>query len=311
MARSRKKPEPDGGPGFLTTYADIVTLLMAFFVLLFAMSSIDQEKFLAVLKGLEEDFGNTAYDDHIIEGGAGLIADYEPLGLPISQADGTLTQESMEALAELAALAAYVEELTGMEASEDTEADIPESGILLDLEALQDLASRLAQVAADQGFLSAIELGFNERGLVVVLSTDDVLFTSGSAVLNPEVSERFLKPIAAELLGVTNPVYIEGHTDNAPLARSGYSNWDLSTDRALAVLDFFELVVEIDPARLVASGFGEYRPRVGGVSDDARRQNRRVELVVAFDNFESLDSFEPAVSPPSPEPGVNVALDSF
>ena len=62
MARKQKKTE-EGGPGFLTTYADIVTLLMAFFVMLFAISSVDQVKFLALLKGLEADFGNTAYDD--------------------------------------------------------------------------------------------------------------------------------------------------------------------------------------------------------------------------------------------------------
>jgi hypothetical protein len=71
------------------------------------------------------------------------------------------------------------------------------------------------------------------------------------------------------------------------------------------------LVVEINPARLVASGFGEYRPRARGASDDARRQNRRVELVVAFDNFESLESFEPTVSPLTQELEADVALESF
>ena len=70
MARKKEKKVEEGGPGFLTTYADIVTLLMAFFVMLFAISSVEEEKFIALLQGLEDALGNSSYQEQIQSGGA-------------------------------------------------------------------------------------------------------------------------------------------------------------------------------------------------------------------------------------------------
>ena len=315
MARARNKPEPEGGPGFLTTYADIVTLLMAFFVLLFAISSIDQVKFLALLKGLEKDFGNTAYDDLIIDGGQGVLeVGNQPAGSPIPVPGGTLTAEPLEEVENLAILAGAVSmsESDG-EDEEATEEPIPDglamtSGRFLDTEQLVEVASRLQDVAVERAFDGAIELGFNERGLVVIITTDGVLFDSGSADLDQDLAAQILGPIAEELSQFDNSVYIEGHTDDVPLDRNGYSNWDLSVDRALAVLDYFELTEVIDPARLVASGYGEYRPVNPETTPEARQQNRRVELVVAYESgsFGDLESLEDILAgddAPAAEPG--------
>ncbi len=284
MARQKKQKQEDGGPGFLTTYADIVTLLMAFFVLLFAISSIDQVKFLSLLKGLEEDFGNTAYDDLIIDGGSGIVgAANQPSGSPIPVPGGTLTAQPLEAVHELAVLASHVDATEEDPTPNGREDDGQNVGKYLDQEQLLEVASRLQQVAIERSITGAMQLGFNERGLVIVLSTDDVLFASGSAELRTDISDPILGPIAEELAAFDNDIYIEGHTDDVPLDRDGYSNWDLSADRALAVLDYFELGKGIAPQRMVASGFGEYRPISQGASPQARQQNRRVELVIGFE----------------------------
>lgn len=298
MARSRNKPQPEGGPGFLTTYADIVTLLMAFFVLLFAISSIDQVKFLALLKGLESDFGNTAYDDLLIDGGSGVLeVGNQPAGSPIPVPGGTLTADPLEAVNELAILASSAQAAIEGETEEEAEEAEPEGlaysdGRFLDNEQLHEVATRLQEVAVEKALTGAIELGFNERGLVVVITTDGVLFGSGSAVLDQALAEQILAPIAGELAQFDNSVFIEGHTDDVPLDRLGYNNWNLSVDRALAVLDYFELEGSIDPVRLVASGYGEHHPVAEGTSAEARQQNRRVELVVAYES-EPVGPLEP------------------
>lgn len=283
MARQRKKAAPEGGPGFLTTYADIVTLLMAFFVLLFAISSVDEQKFLSLLKGLEEDFGNTAYDDLILDGGSGVLGANQPGGSPIPVPGGTLTAQPLAAVHELALLASHVDANEDDATPNGRDDSGQNVGQVLNYEQLLKVAERIQQVAVERSLTGAIELGFNERGLVIVLSTDDVLFDSGSAELNTALAQEILLPIAEELATFDNSVFIEGHTDDVPLDRSGYNNWDLSADRALAVLDFFELVAGITPERLVASGYGEYRPIADGASPIARQRNRRVELVIAFE----------------------------
>ncbi len=286
MARKKQKKVEGGGPGFLTTYADIVTLLMAFFVLLFAMSTLDPSKFMVILKGLEEGFGNTAYDDLIIEGGSAINASTQPAGSPVPVAGGTLTAQPLEAVRELSVLAAYAESVESPERPSSPES--PDSFTYLNIDELLEIAKRISQAAEENGFSDIIELGFNERGLVIVISTDEVLFASGSAELNRSISEQVLQPIGQELAGFANDIFIEGHTDNAPLNMGGYDNWDLSADRALAVLDYFRYETAVEERRMVASGYGEFRPRDPRDSDEARRTNRRVELVVAFERADDL-----------------------
>jgi chemotaxis protein MotB len=292
MARQKKQKVEGGGPGFLTTYADIVTLLMAFFVLLFAISSVDQSKFLSLLKGLEDDFGNTAYDDLIIEGDASVLGGNQPAGSAIPVPGGTLTAEPLQAVHELAVLASHVDATEEDPTPNGRDDEGHNVGKVLDYEQLLEVAKRLQDVAAQESLTGAIEFGFNQRGLVVVLSTDDVLFDSGSAILNAELSELILRPIGEELAAFDNSVYIEGHTDDVPLDRAGYNNWTLSVDRALAVLDFFELQAGIAPQRLVASGYGEYRPIADEASPVARQRNRRIELVIAFETAQ-VGTLEP------------------
>jgi len=149
---------------------------------------------------------------------------------------------------------------------------------LTDLErAKAELESRLNNEIDDK----QVSVQMLERGLVITFVAE-VLFDSGKADLK--------KPSLAKLQKVANvlnttvkdlSVGVEGHTDNVPIQRSGWkSNWELSAARALSVLDYLEKTEGIDPRRLSATGYGEYRPVASNDTKEGRQENRRVEIVI-------------------------------
>ena len=144
-------------------------------------------------------------------------------------------------------------------------------------EAKSLLERRLSsEIASDQ-----LAVGFDERGLVVRVM-DRILFDSGFAELRPEAFSLLDKvaTVLNEDLG-GQPVGIEGHTDNAPIQQSNWKdNWDLSLARARSVLAYLVHERGLDPNRVTASGYGEYRPIASNDTLDGRQQNRRVEVVV-------------------------------
>jgi chemotaxis protein MotB len=128
-----------------------------------------------------------------------------------------------------------------------------------------------------------VKVRFNERGIVISLMTDKVLFDSGKAALLPKTRE-VLTDVAELLKQQTNPIVIEGHTDDSPITKtsikSKYSdNWDLSTARAIAVLKYM-IRKGVSPDRLSAAGYGEFKPLVPNIDDITRMKNRRIDIVL-------------------------------
>ena len=268
----------------------MVTLLMAFFVMLFAISSVDEKKFLTLLKGLEASFGNSAYQDSILNGGESVIGANLAAGSVVPVPGGNINVVPAPS-----ALAVEQGDSTGAESPpvdaqdppdpQDQPAAIEES--LTDGQLQYDhlglVQEAIEEAAAKAGVAALISFDYDERGLVIRVGTDEVLFASGSAVLRSAETE-VLAVIAEVITRFENTIFVDGHTDNVPLNRAGYTNLNLSADRAIAVVVRLTNAHEVDPARLVASGYGEYRP----VDPDAdnndtenRTKNRRVEIVVA------------------------------
>lgn len=132
-----------------------------------------------------------------------------------------------------------------------------------------------SEIASDE-----VSVGFDERGLVVRV-LDRVLFDSGKAEMRQDAQHvigKVARTLTQEL--VDQPISIEGHTDNVPITRSSWKdNWELSLARARAVLT--TLVKDgVQPNRVIAAGYGEYRPLASNDTDAGRQQNRRVEIVV-------------------------------
>jgi chemotaxis protein MotB len=250
----------DKSGAWLTTYADAITLLMAFFVMLYAMSEVDVIKFTAFLQGLRVPFGNES-GEGLLPASDGLQPEQqptppgtEPVDLPdrISPpSDEGLDPELLEALERHAAAHDQLDEV---------QAAIEEALVARDLQLY-------------------VEQRREERGLVVSIASDDVLFALGSTAISP-LGREVIEVVAATLDGYPNPLIVEGHTDNVPLQRGGYTNWNLSTDRAVNVLSLMIEEHELPPDRVAAAGYGEYHPLATNDTAAGRARNRRVDIVV-------------------------------
>jgi chemotaxis protein MotB len=157
--------------------------------------------------------------------------------------------------------------------------------------ALEQKSSEYEKMAAalrgqiDAGRVELTEL----RGKMTVKMKDKILFSSGSATIAKEGKEA-LAAVAEVLRGLDGKVIrVEGHTDDVPLGRGAYTNWELSTARALAVVRFLQ-DRGVDPKRLAAAGYGEHQPVAPNDTPEGRSQNRRIEIVLA-----------PAEAPPAPD----------
>ncbi|HDH03251.1 MAG TPA: hypothetical protein ENH15_03300 [Actinobacteria bacterium] len=270
MALKRKEPEADNELRWLTTYGDVVTLMMAFFVMLYAISQVDQQKFLLFVSGLEDVFQNESVSEGLLEGGEALV--------------GAASNEPEEGDAGIEG----IQILDGMPTRDNdsppppppppTDPGAPDRHLLTqqDLVAVREAISA-AFAAADFGTVPTFEI--DSRGLVVAIATDGVLFQTGQFTIS-DGGEEILGILAPILADFDNQILVEGHTDSVPLNNSGYTNWNLSADRALAVLNIMDGTYGIEPTRLSATGYGEYRPKASNETPEGRSANRRVELVI-------------------------------
>ena len=143
-------------------------------------------------------------------------------------------------------------------------------------DAMEALQRQLQQEIGDK----QVKLEMAERGLVLTFVAE-VLFDSGKAEVKPQARETLSKVAGVIQQKVPDrDIGIDGHTDNDPIKHSGWkSNWELSTGRATGVLHVLEQE-GVDPRRMVASGYGEYRAVASNDSSEGRQQNRRVEIVI-------------------------------
>lgn len=143
--------------------------------------------------------------------------------------------------------------------------------------AKRELENRLRGEIDDK----SVKVEMLERGLVITFVAE-VLFDSGKAVLRNESFDTLDK--VGRVLNTTVKdlsVGIEGHTDNEPIKKSGWkSNWELSAARAMSVLHYLSDEMGVNPQRLSATGYGEYRPVASNETKEGRQQNRRVEIVI-------------------------------
>lgn len=231
---------------WLLTYADMITLLMALFMVLFSISSVNISKF----KTLKEVL-HSAFAPKVLSGGGSVLPD---------GGGEKSTQAPSEAAVPAIASAAS------------------------DPRAVQDeflhLKRMLDAYAREHGFSDSIETMVLERGLVIRLLTDRVLFDSGSAVVKAE-ADPLLEQISRLVnLDSQHPISVEGHTDNVPIATSQYpSNWELSAARAASVVRFMT-GHGVSPTRLEATGLAGLEPIAPNTTEAGRSRNRRVEIAL-------------------------------
>lgn len=253
----------DAGGSWLTTYGDTVTLLLAFFVMLYAISQVDAVKFQLLVSGLEDPFDNKAAVEGLLETGNGIVG---PTQRQKPQPTGVQGIEIAPSNVEFGQPEAVTEQ--GATRTLTTESELIE------------VRDQLEEAFELLGISTRLGAEIDTRGLVISIATDDVLFESGSPELQSEAAE-LVGAIAPVLRDFDNEIRIEGHTDTVPLDDNGYTNWNLSSDRALAVLGLLAADPQIDPHRLSATGYSEYQPIASNSTDAGKQKNRRVELVIA------------------------------
>lgn len=269
MAKKEKPVDTDSMEAelrFMGTYGDAITLLMAFFVMLYAISQVDAQKFQLLVSGLADPFKNTAIEDGLLDTGTGIVG---------SAVNETVIQETPEGVAAIELVPAPADASAGASADVESEGD---SNFLASAEELQEVRDSLFEALQAFGLDPNVSLRLDSRGLVVSLATDDVLFASGSPELS-DAGREIINALTPILTEFDNEILIEGHTDTVPLDENGYTNWNLSADRALAVLEILE-AGDINQSRLSATGYGEFRPVADNSTEDGRAANRRVEMVI-------------------------------
>jgi chemotaxis protein MotB len=265
--------------------------MMAFFVMLYAISQVDQQKFQLFVSGLQDVFNNPASTDGLFDGGEAIVgaASNEP-------EEGDAGIEGVQVLDGLPVR--NTNEPPPEDVEEEQQPPQQQSELYLELEGLVAVREALSEAFEDAGFETRATFAFDSRGLIVSIATDGVLFPSGSFALSEDGAEivRVVGPILEEF---DNQVLVEGHTDDVPLSQGGYTNWNLSADRALAVLAVLAREFDIAPGRLAATGFGEYRPKVANDTPEGKAVNRRVELVIVAG---SIDAAPPDANPTPDQP---------
>lgn len=260
--------EADDSSRWLGTYGDAITLLMAFFVMLYAMSEVDAQKFEAFVRGLQDPFGNTAASDGMFDASPALVGE---VGNAVPH---ELIGDITAGMPPVEVIRPAPDARDGGQPVETT--TLPPTDDMEQLEAVQAAVVDSLE-AAGLGDLASFR--FDGRGLVLSLATDNVLFDSGSTDISA-LGRDLIAAIAGPLDAFGNDIFVEGHTDDVPVGRRGYTNWNLSTDRAVAVVSLLAAEHGIDQHRLGAAGYAEWRPRVPNDSARNRATNRRVDVLV-------------------------------
>ena len=256
--RRWNRGEEDDDNRWLSTYADAVTLLMAFFILLYAMSEIDVAKFAAFVEGLQVPFGNVSAE--------GMM----PASDGLLPSDDGLEPDRPRPTPDLQPRSQHVEHVEAAARQ------------VQDLEQLREVQRALEEALQARDLDQYVEQRIEERGLRVSIASDDILFALGSTRIN-ELGRAVIRTVAETLDHFPNPLKVEGHTDDVPLDRNGYTNWNLSTDRAVAVLSLMIEEHGLPPRQVGAVGYGEHRPLESNETADGRARNRRVDVVVLIE----------------------------
>ena len=265
--KKHEEEEHENHERWLVSYADMVTLLMVLFIVLFAISQVDKAKFEELASGLASSFGGpisvvqgTAQEPSVLDGGE--------MPVDIKNAIGPAQDVEQAAVDRAAAQAA----------AERAQRIAAEAAVAYDeLAAARDRIDAALKAA---GFAGAARYEIDERGLVVHIVADAVLFDAEHADLRPE-GRVILDAVAPTLTDLPNQLRIEGHANHLPVTAGGPwpSNWELSAYRATTVLRYLSSDGVPEP-RMYAAGYGSTQPLVPESDPTAVSVNRRVDIVV-------------------------------
>lgn len=269
MAKRKEDTPPAGSPAWMATFSDLMNLLLCFFVMLFAMSSIEEAKLQEFVAAMNNTFS-------VFEGGASAIG------------DGFLISNGVSQLNELDQ---YINS-TGKTADSETDGDdfqefemSPEAmeEILQDkmLEENEERVEQIEEALNESDIADEVEVSFTAQYVKLTMN-GGLLFDSGSAQLKDDAKLIIDKVgLILERYGDAGTIEIEGHTDNVPMKSAQYpSNEELSSARALSVFYYLLDNTSLNPINLKHAGMGERVPIADNATPEGRSRNRRVEILI-------------------------------
>jgi chemotaxis protein MotB len=238
MSKKKIHHEEHVDETWLIPYADMLTLLLALFIVMFAMSKVDSQKF----EKISGDF------NVIFSGGSGMQNDGPNIGIPIP---------------------------VPIEQSESK----GESKNKIEENKMNEMKQAIEQKIGSSGYADKVKVEVNEGGLEISIQ-DVVLFNSGDAEVLKSVNPLLLQ-ISEMLRGLDNEIKIVGHSDNIPIHNAKFrSNWELSSMRAINVMNFMTESGKIEQIRFSVAAYADQRPKYDNSTEESRAKNRRVEIFI-------------------------------
>lgn len=265
MAKKRKEDPPKGSAAWMNTFADLMNLLLCFFVLLFSMSSVNEQKFQQVAASFSQKMS-------FFQAGSTAIGD----GVMISNG-----------ISQLTALDEYMNS-NGKSAEGNKEIkDAVDKVETQKLQKSEQLAEKIEETLKEESLDKAIDINFTSQYVQLTLN-GALLFDSGSAQLKEE-SIPIMDKVGQILMRYAESlIEVEGHTDNVPIHNARFnSNNELSSARALSVFDFLVANTNLQPSGIKHSGRGEFIPVADNATPEGRAKNRRVEIKI----YHTLSSY--------------------
>lgn len=243
MGKKKEHHEEHPDEAWLLPYADLLTLLLALFIVMFAMGQTDKEKMIALAQQFNVIF---AGGSGIIErGGQAVIS-------PIQTPEGASSEGQKP--------------IVDSKAAEDAE--------------MQNIEASLNAELAKAGYSDTIKVGLTKEGLDINIEAA-ILFEPGSATILKAVNPPLLK-ICKALSTFDNEIVVMGYTDNVPTNSAQFrTNWELSASRAINVMNFMVKSGKLNEEKMSIRAFGEFKPKYDNSTVTGRAKNRRVEIFVA------------------------------
>ncbi|MBS42793.1 MAG: flagellar motor protein MotB [Nocardioides sp.] len=253
---------------WLVTYADMVTLLMVLFIVMFSMSQVDERKYQELKEGLAAGFG---VNDSVLSGARSVnteVGSQQVEAIAPILADGDMTPQQKE---EVARAVAQAEFLTRDRAKADAVAEVRR---------LEQVRKAMVRALRKKGLQRDIATTYDERGLVISLVSRHVVFRNDLATLTTR-GEKVVDALAPVLRDLREDLSVDGHTNQVPVKPRYYAtDWDLSSARAVTVLRRLEERWTIPAHRLSTASFGHTKPLVDPSKPHSQEVNKRVDIVV-------------------------------
>ena len=250
MERRRKPADHENHERWLVSYADFITLLFAFFVVMFASSQTDKSKARQISEAVEK-----------------ALSQGKSVGVPPAVAKilgGTIDDKGQGNA-----------QMKGPGGAQRAAKEAPPEDVL----ELTPSMKSLSQELEDEIKTGKVEVNLEPRGLVVSLK-QAAFFPSGTDTIDPSTFPIIAK-LADALKSLSNPLQIEGHTDSVPIHTAQFrSNWELSAARSIAMMELLATRYGIDRQRMIIVGFADTSPEMTNDTPEGRAANRRVNIVI-------------------------------